>query len=119
MALLIRNTHALAKKSPDKLDGFLDVATNAGEQYDAKTFQKVLQTSLPITESNKLYASNYNTLYLLGGNFKYRFDTKADTTVAKETQAANDGWDTPVDSNFAARRPATAEISPTRARVLL
>lgn len=100
LALLIRNTQSLAKKSPEKLDGFLDVATNAGEKYDAKTFQKVLQTSLPITESNKLYVSNYNSLYLLGGNFKYRFDAKADSTVAKETAVANDGWDTPVDSNL-------------------
>ncbi|WP_353722742.1 hypothetical protein [Dyadobacter sp. 676] len=100
MALLIRNTQALAKKSPEKLDGFLDVAANAGEKYDAKTFQKVLQTSLPITESNKLYGSNYNSLYLLGGDFTYRFDAKADSTVVKETETANDGWNTPVDSSL-------------------
>ncbi|MGV3602403.1 MAG: hypothetical protein ACO1N1_14420 [Dyadobacter fermentans] len=100
MALLIRNTQALVKKSPEKLDGFLDAAQNAGEKYDAKTFQKMLQVNLPITESNKLYGSNYNTLYLLSGDFKYRFDDKADSTLTKETEAANDGWNTPVDSNY-------------------
>ncbi|WP_439582241.1 hypothetical protein [Dyadobacter bucti] len=102
MFLLIKNTHSFAKQSPENLDGFLELAARSGEKYDGKTLQKVLETVRTITETNKLYAANYNSLYLLSGTYKYRFDTtnaqaaNAEAAVA----AANDSWDTPVDSNF-------------------
>ena len=75
MFLLIRNTHAFAKQSPENLEGFLDLATNSGQKYDGKALQKVLETVRTINETKKLYAANYNSLYLLDGTYKYRFDT--------------------------------------------
>ncbi|HEV7381349.1 MAG TPA: hypothetical protein VGN64_16235, partial [Dyadobacter sp.] len=100
--LLIRNTHTFAKQSPADLDGFLDVANQAGAKYDAKAFQKVLETIRTVTETNKLYATNYNSLYLLEGTYRLKFDTTNAVTANKEAAAAaaNDSWDTPVDSNY-------------------
>ena len=100
--LLLRNAHTFAKQPSGQFDGFLGLAQQAGEKYDAKTFQKVLETVKTINETNKLYSAKYNSLYLLGGTYSYRFDTTnaiAATTDAK-IAAANDSWDTPVDSNF-------------------
>ena len=100
--LLMRNTHSFAKQSSQNFDGFLDLALQAGEKYDAKSFQKVLETVKTITETNKLYAANYNSLYLLSGSYRYKFDTTNAEVSTKEAAvaAANDTWDTPVDSNF-------------------
>lgn len=102
MFLLIRNTHAFARQSPENLEGFLDLATNSGQKYDGKTLQKVLETVRTINETNKLYAANYNSLYLLDGTYKYRFDTTnaVIANVEANVAAANDSWDTPVDSNY-------------------
>ncbi|TLU97865.1 hypothetical protein [Dyadobacter luticola] len=100
--LISRNAHFYAKNSPENLDGFLSLAASSGEKYDGKILQKVFETIRTLNETKKLYAANYNSLYLLGGSYKYRFDTtniervNADPVVA----AANDGWDTPVDSNY-------------------
>ncbi|TDE10065.1 hypothetical protein [Dyadobacter psychrotolerans] len=100
--LLTRNAHTFAKQSPATFDGFLDLAAQAGEKYDAKSYQKVLETIKTLTETNKLYATNYNSLYLLGGTYRYRFDTTNAEAANKQASiaAANDSWDTPVDSNF-------------------
>ncbi len=98
--LLMKNTLMLAKNQVSDLDGFLNLALKAGEKYDAKAFQKVLETVKTVTETNKLYASNYNSLYLLSGTYRFKFDTTSADVVAAATVAANDNWDTPVDSNF-------------------
>ncbi|KAA6441421.1 hypothetical protein FEM33_02605 [Dyadobacter flavalbus] len=102
LALLARNTHFLARQSPENLEGFLNIAASSGEKYDGKTFQKVLETIRSVSETNKLYAANYNSLYLLGGTYKYRFDTTNAQAAAVEANvaAADDSWNTPVDSNF-------------------
>jgi hypothetical protein len=100
--LLTRNAHAYAKQSPENLDSFLDLARQAGEKYDGKSFQKVLETIRTINETNKLYSANYNSLYLIGGTYRFRFDTTNAVAANKEAAiaAANDSWDTPVDTNF-------------------
>jgi hypothetical protein len=100
--LLIRNTHMFAKQSPADLDGFLDVANQAGARYDAKAFQKVLETIRTVAETNKLYATNYNSLYLLEGTYRLKYDTTSAVAANQEaaTNAANDSWDTPTDSNY-------------------
>ena len=100
--LLTRNTQVFAKQSPENLDGFLDLAMQSGQRYDAKSFQKILETVKTINETGKLYSANYNSLYLLGGTYRYKFDTT--NAQAANTQAivaaSNESWDTPVDSNF-------------------
>lgn len=100
--LLMRNAHTFAKQSPENLDGFLDLAVQSGEKYDGKSFQKVLETIKNLTETNKLYSANYNSLYLLSGTYRYKFDTtNAEVANTQATvAAANDSWDTPTDSNF-------------------
>ena len=102
MYLLVRNAHAFAKQSPENLDGFLDLATQSGQKYDGKALQRILETVKAVNESNKLYAANYNSLYLLSGSHKYRFDTTSAEAANAEANVAamNDSWDTPVDSNF-------------------
>lgn len=98
--LLMRNAANFAKNPSNDFDGFLALASKASEKYDGKTFQKVLETIRIVTETNKLYSSNYNSLYLLSGSYRFRFDTTSAEVVAAATAAANDNWDTPVDSNF-------------------
>ena len=100
--LLIKNANTFAKQSPDNFDGFLDLAAQTGDKSDGKSFQKVLETIRTIAETNKLYSANYNSLYLLGGTYRYRFDTLNAEVANKEAAIAanNDSWDTPVDSNF-------------------
>ncbi|NIJ50895.1 hypothetical protein [Dyadobacter arcticus] len=100
--LVARNAQFYAKQSPENLDGFLSLAANSGEKYDGKTLQKVLETLRTLNESRKLYAANYNSLYLLEGIYKYRFDTTnaEKANVEANIAAGNDSWDTPVDSNF-------------------
>ncbi|QRR02921.1 hypothetical protein [Dyadobacter sandarakinus] len=100
--LLTRNAQLFAKQSPENLDGFLTLAAQSGEKYDAKSFQKVLETIRTLAETNRLHQSNYNSLYLIGGTYRYRFDTTS-TQAAAETAkevAVNDSWDTPADSDF-------------------
>jgi hypothetical protein len=100
MYLLIRNAYLFAKNPGTDFDGFLELVTKAGEKYDAKSLEKVLNTIRTISETNKLYAANYNSLYLLSGSYKFRFDTTSAQRVAAATAAANDTWDTPVDTGF-------------------
>lgn len=102
MFLLTRNTHAFAKQSPENLNGFLDLSLQAGGKMDAKAFQKTQETIKTISESNKLYSNKYNSLYLLGGSYRLRYDTTNAMVANKEAEiaAANDSWDTPVDTNF-------------------
>ncbi|WP_229311150.1 hypothetical protein [Larkinella soli] len=96
---------------PAEIDGFLTVAENAFEKYDAKTLSKVLETTRLFAEKRQLYASNYNKLAVNGGTFSFRLadaaanpTTPAADTTAKKPQAPakapanNDGWDLPVDS---------------------
>jgi hypothetical protein len=100
--LLTRNTHSFAKESPENLDGFLNLATISGERYDGKSLQKVLETVRSVHETNKLYAANYNSLYLLSGTYQYRFDTTNAVVANAEANVAagNDSWNTPIDSNY-------------------
>lgn len=98
--LLMRNAQIFAKNPANDFDGFLALAAKAGEKYDAKSFQKVLETIRSVTETQKLYAANYNSLYLLSGSYRFRFDTSSAEVVAAATVAANDNWDTPIDSNY-------------------
>jgi len=100
--LLTRNAYTFAKQSPTTFDGFLDLAAQAGEKYDAKSYLKVLETIKTLTETNKLYATNYNSLYLLGGTYRYRFDTTNAEAANKQAAvaSANESWDSPVDTNF-------------------
>jgi hypothetical protein len=100
MFLLLRNVHNFAKNPANDFDGFLDLAAKSGEKYDGKAFQKILESIKTITETNKLYSTNYNSLYLLSGSYRFRFDTTSAEVVAAATVAANDNWDTPVDTNF-------------------
>lgn len=100
--LIARNAQYLAKNSPENLDGYLAVTSSAGEKIDAKAMQKMQETIRTVNEMRKLYTANYNSLYLLEGTYKYRFDTTSTQKAAEETKLAeiNDSWDTPVDSNF-------------------
>jgi hypothetical protein len=98
--LLMRTAQSFAKNPANDFDGFLNLAARSGEKYDAKTFQKILETVRTLSETNKLYSANYNSLYLLSGTYKFRFDTTSAEVVAAATTAANDNWDTPIDSNF-------------------
>uniref|UniRef100_UPI003F6E8CDD hypothetical protein n=1 Tax=Dyadobacter sp. TaxID=1914288 RepID=UPI003F6E8CDD len=97
--LLTRNAAFLAKNAPDNFDSFLNLAAHAGEKYDGKTLQKVFETVRVLNESKKLYAANYNSLYLVEGSYKFRFDS-ANVERANVEAAINDSWDTPVDTNF-------------------
>ncbi|WP_031529580.1 hypothetical protein [Dyadobacter crusticola] len=97
--LLSRNAAFFAKNAPDNFDSFLNLAAQAGEKYDGKTLQKVLETVRVLNESKKLYAANYNSLYLVEGSYKFRFDS-ANVERANVEAAINDSWDTPVDTNF-------------------
>jgi len=97
--LLIKNTTTLLKGQGD-VDGFLDLAAKSGEKYDAKTMQRILETVKNTIETNKLYTSNFNSLYLLSGSYKFRFDTTSAAVVEAQKVLAADNWDTPVDSNL-------------------
>ncbi len=97
--LLIKNTTTLLKGQGD-VDGFLDLAAKSGEKYDAKTMQRILETVKNTIETNKLYTSNFNSLYLLSGTYKFRFDTTSAAVVEAQKVQAADNWDTPVDSNL-------------------
>ncbi|MCF2445085.1 hypothetical protein L0657_14050 [Dyadobacter sp. CY345] len=97
--LLIKNTTTLLKGQGD-VDGFLDLAAKSGEKYDAKTMQRILETVKNTIETNKLYTSNFNSLYLLSGTYKFRFDTTSAAVVEAQKIQAADNWDTPVDSNL-------------------
>lgn len=97
--LLIKNTTTLLKAQGD-VDGFLDLAAKSGEKYDAKTMQRILETVKNTIETNKLYTSNFNSLYLLSGTYKFRFDTTSAAVVEAQKVQAADNWDTPVDSNL-------------------
>jgi ribosomal 50S subunit-recycling heat shock protein len=97
--LLSRNAAFFAKQSPENFDSFLALAAQTGEKYDGKTLQKVLETVRILNETKKLYAANYNSLYLLEGSYKYRFDS-ANVDRANVEAAINDSWDAPVDTNF-------------------
>jgi hypothetical protein len=102
--LLTRNTHSFAKQSPENLDGFPE-SRNAfpGRNTTERSLQKVLETvSEPVHETNKLYAANYNSLYLLSGTYQYRFDTTNAVVANAEANVAagNDSWNTPIDSNY-------------------
>ncbi|SEJ57783.1 hypothetical protein SAMN04487995_5415 [Dyadobacter koreensis] len=97
--LLIKNTATLVKSQGD-VDGFLDLAAKSGDKYDAKTMQRILETVKNTIETNKLYTSNFNSLYLLSGSYKFRFDTTSAAVVEAQKVQASDNWDTPVDSNL-------------------
>ena len=97
--LLIKNTTTLVKGQGD-VDGFLDLAAKSGDKYDAKTLQRILETIKNTVETNKLYTSNFNSLYLLSGSYKFRFDTTSAAVVEAQKIQATDNWDTPVDSNL-------------------
>jgi ribosomal 50S subunit-recycling heat shock protein len=100
MYLLLRNTNTLAKTQGSDLDGFLNLASKSSEKYDGKAFQKIMETIKTVVESNKVYTANYNSLYLLSGSYRFKFDTTSAEAVAAATVAANDNWDTPIDTNF-------------------
>jgi hypothetical protein len=100
--LLTRNTHSFAKQSPENLDGFPESRNHFRREIRRKDFAKVLETVRSVHETNKLYAANYNSLYLLSGTYQYRFDTtNAVVPMPRPTVAAgNDSWNTPIDSNY-------------------
>lgn len=115
--LLIKNTHTLAKGAGNDVDGFLDLAAKSGEKYDAKTFQRILETIKNTIETNKLYTSNFNSLYLLSGLYKFRFDTTSAAVVEAQKVQAADNWDTPVDSNIVIS-PKSNPIPPVSGAVI-
>ncbi|MCE7063078.1 hypothetical protein [Dyadobacter sp. CY343] len=100
--ILTRNAVYFAKQKPESFDSFLKFAESSGEKYDGKTLQKVMETVRLLNENKKLYAANYNSLYLVEGTYSYRFDTTNAEKANAEANlaAANDSWDTPVDTNF-------------------
>ncbi len=102
MNLILRNVVAFAKNQPAALDGFLDMSRRAGVQTDGKGFQKILENSLVFASSGKLYSSNYNSLYLLDGNFSFRVDSTSKQEANKQAEqlAAEESWDSPLDTNL-------------------
>ncbi|MCF0059582.1 hypothetical protein [Dyadobacter sp. CY356] len=114
--LLIKNTQTLAKSGND-VNGFLDMAAKSGDRYDAKTFQRILETVKNTIETNRLYTSNFNSLYLLSGTYKFRFDTTKAEVVEAQKVAAADNWDTPVDSNEVIS-PKSAPVIPVSGAII-
>lgn len=102
MNLFIQNGISFAKNSGKGYEPFLDLLPIVIEKYDAKTFQKLLETTQSLNETGKLYSNNYNSLFLTEGTYQFKIDT-TDASLAKQEAkitAANDSWDTPVDTNF-------------------
>ncbi len=102
MNLLIQNGISFAKNSGKGYDQFLDILPQVIQNYDAKTFQRLLETTQTLNDSHKLYGNNYNSLYLTEGNYQFKFDTTAVADAKQEAKlnAINDSWDAPVDTNF-------------------
>jgi len=54
--------------------------------YDLKTSTKMLEILKDFIEKRRLYASNFNRLYALGGTFEIKFlDKKVETSVQSPT----------------------------------
>lgn len=114
--LLIKNTATLVKTNGD-VDGFLNLASKSGDKYDAKTLQRIFETIRNTIETSKLYTSNFNTLFLLSGTYKFRFDTTRAEVVEAQKVAAADNWDTPVDSNLVVT-PKSNPVQPVTGAII-
>ncbi|PWJ59844.1 hypothetical protein CLV98_10118 [Dyadobacter jejuensis] len=102
MYLLMGNVVSLVQRNPSALDGFLDMTAKVGTVIDGKGLQNIFQTSLTLTNEGKLYSSNRNQLYLLSGSYRFKVDStqKEVANNLAAQQAADDSWDTPIDTNY-------------------
>lgn len=96
------------KYNDEKLDNLLAIVQKSVDLYDAKTTTRIFETFKDFLEKRRLYASNFNRLYALGGTFDFKFvDTKQETASAPQAQQPaatpapadnskqDDGWGTP------------------------
>ncbi len=98
------------KFSDTQVSNLIDITNKFVDGYDLKTSTKMLEVLKDFLEKRRLYASNYNRLYALGGSYELKFlDKKTDpnapvipqntTTeqapVELETPKYFDSWDTP------------------------
>ena len=99
------------KFSDEKVSSLINITEKFVELYDIKTATKMLEILKDFLENRRLYSSNFNRLYALGGNYEFLFlDTKANVNNAPvnpqakpsteptgelETPKYFDDWDTP------------------------
>jgi hypothetical protein len=96
------------KFSDEKISSLIGITQKFVEGYDLKTSTKMLEILKDFIEKRRVYASNFNRLYALGGTFEIKFlDKKAETSVQVPTSTTNpqtpselpetkyfDDWDT-------------------------
>ena len=96
------------KFSDEKISSLIGITQKFVEGYDLKTSTKMLEILKDFIEKRRLYASNFNRLYALGGTYEIKFlDKKAETSVQVQTPTSNpqtpselpetkffDDWDT-------------------------
>ena len=97
------------KFNDEKLDNLLGGIQKSVDAYDLKTSTKLLETLKDFLEKRRIYSSNFNRLYALGGTYDFKFFEKkqeatpapqtANGTTPATTETADskyfDGWDTP------------------------
>lgn len=96
------------KFSDEKVSSLIDITQKFVDGYDLKTSTKMLEILKDFIEKRRLYASNFNRLYALGGTYEIKFlDKKGETSVQAPTSTTNpqtpselpetkyfDDWDT-------------------------
>lgn len=91
--LVMTNLQTVISQQGD-VNGFMISLDHAAEQYNPKEFLQALQTSQLVLERKLLYQSNFNKLYLVGGQYRFRYEEPGKNEAAAP---ASDGWDTPVE----------------------
>jgi hypothetical protein len=70
------------KFSDEKISSLIDITQKFVDGYDLKTSTKMLEILKDFIEKRRLYASNFNRLYALGGTYEIKFlDKKGETTA--------------------------------------
>jgi len=102
------------KFSDEKISSLIEITQKFVDGYDLKTSTKMLEILKDFIEKRRLYASNFNRLYALGGTYEIKYlDKKGEsaipvTTVTTPTNSQTaqtptelpetkyfDDWDTP------------------------
>jgi len=75
------------KFSDEKVSNLIDITNSFVDAYDIKTSTKMLEILKDFIEKRRLYASNFNRLYALGGSYELKFlDKKRIPTLPQQLQ---------------------------------
>lgn len=78
------------KFSDEKVSSLIDITHKFVDEYDLKTSTKMLEILKDFIEKRRLYTSNFNRLYALGGTYEIKFlDRKGETTLQTPGSTTN------------------------------